>query len=131
VFESAGLFHAVMEGSEIFCEAKLERHVIVGNYREAQCPDLKLEPKDMLVRDIDRGLIPFGIPEWEGEQVDRVLTIRRIGYILIIQTYLHDLGVILRYLDGWRLIRRVRCPSNLLIFTIAMQKNVWNPVPVF
>jgi hypothetical protein len=79
--------------------------VIVSNYRETKCPDLKLEPKELLVRDIDRGLIPYQIPEWEGEQGDRVLTIRRIGYVLVVQTYLHDLGGVLEYLRDCDLIQ--------------------------
>jgi hypothetical protein len=65
----------------------------------------KPEPKELLVRDIERGLIPYGIPEWEGEQGDRVLTIRRIGYVLVIQTYLHDLASILEYLRACDLIQ--------------------------
>ncbi len=101
-------FHAIMDGPEIFCQAQLEQQVIVSNYRETKCPDLKLEPKELLVRDIDRGLIPYGIPEWEGEQGDRVLTIRRIGYILVIQTYLHDLDRILEHLRACDLIREIR-----------------------
>ena len=101
----ARFFDAIMDGPEIFCEAQLEQQAIVSNYRETKCPDLKLEPKELLVRDIDRGLIPYGIPEWEGEQGDRVLTIRRIGYVLLIQTYLHDLGAILEYLRACDLIR--------------------------
>jgi hypothetical protein len=95
----------VIEGSEIFCEAKLERQVIVGNYREAQCPDLKLAPKELLVHDINRGLIPYGISGWEGEQEDRVLTVRRIGYILVIRTYLYDLAGILGHLHRCKLIQ--------------------------
>ncbi len=97
--------HAITDGSEIFCQAQLEQQVIVSNYRETKCPDLKLEPKEMLVRDIERGLIPYEIPVWEGEQGDRVLTIRRIGYILVIQTYLHDLGGILEHLRACDLIQ--------------------------
>ena len=69
-----------------------------------KCPDLRLEPKELLVRDIDHGLIPYGIPVWEGEHGDRVLTIRRIGYILVIQTYLHDLVGILEHLRACDLI---------------------------
>jgi len=97
--------HASTDGSEIFCQAQLEQQVIVSNYREAKCPDLKLEPKELLVRDIERGLIPYEIPVWEGEQGDRVLTTRRIGYVLVIQTYLHDLGRILEYLRDCDLIQ--------------------------
>lgn len=97
--------HAITDGPEIFCQAQLEQQVIVSNYRETKCPDLKLEPKELLVRDIDRGLIPYQIPEWEGEQGDRVLTIRRIGYVLVIQTFLHDLGGILEYLRDCDLIQ--------------------------
>jgi hypothetical protein len=69
-----------MDGPEIFRQTQLEQQVIVSNYRETKCPGLKLEPKELLVRDIDRGLIPYGIPEWEGEQEDRVLTIRPVFY---------------------------------------------------
>jgi hypothetical protein len=58
-----------------------------------------------MVRDIDRGLIPYQIPEWEGEQGDRVLTIRRIGYVLVVGTYLHDLVGILERLRDCNLIR--------------------------
>jgi hypothetical protein len=65
----------------------------------------KPEPKELLVRDIDHGLIPYEIPVWEGEQGDRVLTIRRIGYVLVIQTYLHDLASILEYLRACDLIQ--------------------------
>ena len=63
------------------------------------------KPKELLLRDIDRGLIPYQIPEWEGEQGDRVLTIRRISYVLVIQTYLHDLGGVLEYLRACNLIQ--------------------------
>jgi hypothetical protein len=63
------------------------------------------KPKELLLRDIDRGLIPYQIPEWEGEQGDRVLTIRRIGYVLVIQTYLHDLGGVPEYLRACNLIQ--------------------------
>jgi hypothetical protein len=98
-------FDAIMDGAEVFCQAQLEQQVIVSNYRETKCPDLKLEPKELLVRDIDRGLIPYEVPVWEGEQGDRVLTIRRIGYILVVQTYLHDLGGILEYLRDCDLIQ--------------------------
>jgi hypothetical protein len=101
----ARFVHAITDGPEIFCQAQLEQQVIVSNYRETKCPDLKLEPKELLVRDIDRGLIPYGIPVWEGEQKDRVLTIRRIGYVLVIQTFLHDLGGILEYLRDCDLIQ--------------------------
>jgi hypothetical protein len=97
-------FDAIMNGPAIFCQAQLEQQVIVSNYRETKCPDLKLEPKELLVRDIDRGLIPYGIPEWEGEQGDRVLTIRRIGYVLVVQTYLHDLAGILEHLRACNII---------------------------
>jgi hypothetical protein len=100
----ARFFDAIMSGPEIFCEAQLEQQVIVSNYRETKCPDLKLEPRELLVRDIDRGLIPYQIPEWEGEQGDRVLTIRRIGYVLVVQTYLHDLAGILEHLHACNLI---------------------------
>jgi hypothetical protein len=100
----AKFFDAIMDGPEIFCQSQLEQQVIVSNYRETKCPDLKLEPKELLVRDIERGLIPYGIPEWEGEQGDRVLTIRRIGYVLVIQTYLHDLGGVLEHLRACNLI---------------------------
>jgi hypothetical protein len=96
--------HATIDGPEIFCQAQLEQQVIVSNYRETKCPDLKLEPKELLVRDIDRGLIPYEIPVWEGEQGDRVLKIRRIGYIAVIQTYLHDLAGILEHLRACNLI---------------------------
>jgi hypothetical protein len=101
----ACFFRAIMNGPEIFCQAQLEQQVIVSNYRETKCPDLKLEPKELLVRDIDRGLIPYEIPAWEGEQGDRVLAIRRIGYVPVIQTYLHDLGSILEYLRDCDLIQ--------------------------
>src|SRR3984893_2076457 len=101
----ARFFDAIMSGPEIFCEAQLEQQVIVSNYRETKCPDLKLEPKELLVRDIDRGLIPYQIPGWEGEQGDRVLTIRRIGYVLVIETYLRDVGGILEYLRACNLIQ--------------------------
>jgi hypothetical protein len=101
----ARFFDAIMSGPEIFCEARLEQQAVVSNYRETKCPDLKLEPKKLLVRDIDRGLIPYEIPVWEGEQGDRVLTTRRIGYVLVIQTFLHDLGGILEYLRVCDLIR--------------------------
>jgi hypothetical protein len=40
-----------------------------------------------------------------GYRADRVLTIRRIGYVLVIQTYLHDLGGILEYLRACDLIQ--------------------------
>ena len=63
------------------------------------------KPQELLLRDIDRGLIPYQIPEWEGEQGDRVLTIRRIGYVLVIQAYLHDLGGVLEYLRACNLIQ--------------------------
>jgi hypothetical protein len=96
--------HAIIDGPEIFCQAHLEQQVIVSNYREAKCPDLQLEPQALLVGDIDRGLIPYQIPVWEGEQGDRVLTIRRIGYVLVIQTYLHDLAGILEHLRACDLI---------------------------
>ena len=59
-----------MDRPEISCQAQLEQQVIVSNYRETECPDLKLEPKELLVRDIDRGLIPYELPVWEGEQGD-------------------------------------------------------------
>ena len=101
----ARFFDAIMNGPEVFCQAQLEQQVIVSNYRATKCPDLKLEAKELLVRDIDRGLIPYEIPVWEGEQADRVLTIRRIGYVLVIQTYLHDLGGILEYLRACDLIQ--------------------------
>jgi hypothetical protein len=94
-----------MDRPEISCQAQLEQQVIVSNYRETECPDLKLEPKELLVRDIDRGLIPYELPVWEGEQGDRVLTIRRIGYVLVVQTYLHDLGRILENLRVCDLIQ--------------------------
>jgi hypothetical protein len=100
----ARFFDAIMNGPEIFCEAQLEQQVIVSNYRETKCPDLQLEPKELLVRDIDRGLIPYEIPLWEGEQGDRVLTTRRIGYVLVIQTYLHDLAGILEHLRACNII---------------------------
>src|SRR5260221_4412597 len=100
----ARFFDAIMNGPEIFCQAQLEQQVIVSNYRETKCPDLKLEPKELLVRDIDRGLIPYEIPVWEGEQGDRVLTIRRIGYVLVFQTCLHDLSGILQHLPACNLI---------------------------
>jgi hypothetical protein len=67
-------------------------------------PRAETRPKELLVRDIDRGLIPYQIPEWEGEQGDRVLTTRRIGYVLSVQTYLHDLGGILEHLCNCDLI---------------------------
>jgi hypothetical protein len=95
---------ATMDGPEIFCQAQLEQQAIVSNYRQTKCPDLKLEPKELLVGDIHRGLIPYGIPAWEGEQADRALTIRRIGYVLVIQTYLHDLAGILQHLRACNLI---------------------------
>jgi len=101
----ARFFDAIMDGPEIFCQAQLEQQVIVSNYLETKCPDLKLEPLELLLRDIDRGLIPYQIPEWEGEQGDRVLTIRRIGYVLVVRTYLHDLGSILEYLRACDLIQ--------------------------
>jgi hypothetical protein len=96
---------AIIDGPEILCHAHLEKQVIVSNYRKTQCPDLKLEPRELLVRDIDRGLIPYEIPVWEGERGDRALTIRRIGYILVIETYLHDLASILEYLRDCDLIQ--------------------------
>jgi hypothetical protein len=95
---------AIIDGPEILCHAHLEKQVIVSNYRKTQCPDLKLEPRELLVRDIDRGLIPYEIPVWEGERGDRALTIRRIGYILVIETYLHDLAGILEHLRACNLI---------------------------
>jgi hypothetical protein len=48
----ARFFDAIMNGPEVFCQAQLEQQVIVSNYRATKCPDLKLEPKELLVRDI-------------------------------------------------------------------------------
>ena len=56
--------HAITDGPEIFCQAHLEKQVFVSNYHETKCPDLKLEPKELLVRDIERGLILYEIPLW-------------------------------------------------------------------
>jgi hypothetical protein len=105
VFGSERFVHATMDGPEIFRQTQLEQQVIVSNYRETKCPGLKLEPKELLVLDIDRGLIPYGIPEWEGEQEDRVLTIRRIGYVLVVRINLHDLAGVLEYLRDCDLIK--------------------------
>jgi hypothetical protein len=107
VFESAGFFRAIMEGPAVWCQAHLELQVIVSNYCEGPCPDLNLEAKELLVRDIDRGLIPFEIPKWEGDQGNRALTIGRIGYVLVTRTFLHDLGGILEYLRDCDLIHEV------------------------
>jgi len=98
---------AIMDGPAVWFQAHLELQVIVSNYCEGQCPDLKLEAKELLVRDVDRGLIPFGIPKWEGDQGNRALTIGRIGYVLVIRTFLYDLGGILEYLRDCDLIHEV------------------------
>jgi len=96
---------AVQAGPEIFCQGRLEQQVIVTNYREGLCPDLQLEPSAILLRDINRGLIPLGIPVWQGNPHNRALTAKRTGYILIIETFLHDLADILKRLHACNLIK--------------------------
>ena len=39
-----GFVDAIQRGPEIACQGHLEQQVIVTNYREGRCPDLKLEP---------------------------------------------------------------------------------------
>jgi hypothetical protein len=94
---------AIQRGPEIFCEGHLERQVIVTNYREGRCPDLELETRSVLLNDVNRGLIPLGIPAWQGES-DRAFTSRRIGYVLVIETFLYDLADVLGQLRNCNLI---------------------------
>ena len=126
-FSHLGRFvHATMDGPEVFCHAQLEQQVIVTNYRETKCPDLKLEPKELLVHDIDRGLIPYAIPEWEIGflQSDGLVTSWSSRPICLTWAVFSNICAIAIS------FKKLRQLSNLLIFTMRTLQSVWNPVRV-
>lgn len=86
------------------------RHVV--NYRQGLCSDVPDDPMLLYLWSLERGYLPAAMPVLEGEPDNRALTLRRMGYNLVLNVFMRDIFRVVRLLKEAGLIGEVQSANQ-------------------
>lgn len=74
------------------------------NYRVGQCSDVPDDPMLLFLWSVERGFLPVAMPELEGSPDNQALTVRRMGYNLVLNVFMRDIFAVVHLLKDAGLI---------------------------
>ena len=78
------------------------RHVV--NYRQGHCGDVPDDPMMLYLWSLERGYLPIAMPVLEGQPDNQAMTLRRMGYNLVLNVYMRDMFKVVHLLKDAGLI---------------------------
>lgn len=78
------------------------QHVV--NYRIGYCNDIPDDPMLLYEWSLERGFLPISMPELEGRPDNPAITLRRMGYNLVLNVFMRDLFQVIHLLRDAGLI---------------------------
>jgi hypothetical protein len=86
------------------------QHVV--NYRQGLCSDVPDDPMLLYLWSLERGYLPIALPVLEGTPDNRALTLRRMGYNLVLNVFMRDIFKVVRLLKEAGLIGDQDCANQ-------------------
>lgn len=81
----------------------------VVNYRVGRCNDVPADDPMMLyLWNLERGYLPVAMPRLEGTPDNQAMTVRRMGYNLVLNVFMRDMFQVVQRLKDARLIGSVQ-----------------------
>jgi len=89
---------------------EFSQHVV--NYRQGLCGDVPDDPMLLYLWSLERGYLPVAMPVLEGTPDNRAMTLRRMGYSLVLNVFMRDIFKVVRLLKEAGLIGEVQSANQ-------------------
>lgn len=99
----------------------------VVNYRVGRCNDVPADDPMMLyLWNLERGYLPVAMPELEGTPDNQAMTVRRMGYSLVLNVFMRDMFQVVQRLQDAGLIGSVRGTNQEETTLVANHYTILN-----